>query len=54
MPPKRKGGFFGDAVRLEDEQARQRDVESLIAPRHTVSQDIPEARIEPNPFQART
>lgn len=53
MPPRRKGGFFGQATRPEDEAARQREVAALIAPRRTVVQDLPIERIRPNPFQAR-
>ncbi len=52
MPRKLKG-FFEQTVRPEDELARQRDVEALIAPRRLVAHDLPVARIRPNPFQAR-
>jgi ParB family transcriptional regulator, chromosome partitioning protein len=50
--PKRKG-FFNQDVRPEDELARQREVEALIAPRRVNFADIPVERISPNPFQAR-
>lgn len=50
---RRRAGFFQQESSLADEQARQRDVEALIAPRRTVTQDLPLARIRPNPFQAR-
>ncbi|MDP9309933.1 MAG: ParB/RepB/Spo0J family partition protein [Chloroflexota bacterium] len=50
--PKRKG-FFSQEVRPEDELARQREVEALIAPRRVNIGDIPVERINPNPFQAR-
>ncbi len=50
--PKRKG-FFSQDVRPEDELARQREVEALIAPRRVNIGDIPVERISPNPFQAR-
>ncbi len=49
---KRKG-FFAQDVRPEDELARQRDVEALIAPRRLIAQDLPVERIRPNPFQPR-
>ena len=52
MPRKGKS-FFDQIVRAEDELARQRDVEALIAPRRLVAQDLPLDRIRPNPFQAR-
>jgi ParB family chromosome partitioning protein len=52
MPRKAKG-FFEQTVRPEDELARQRDVEALIAPRRLVAQDLPIERVRPNPFQAR-
>lgn len=52
MPPKRKG-FFADSGRAEDDIARQREVEALLAPRRSVVQDLPPERIRPNPFQAR-
>jgi ParB family chromosome partitioning protein len=52
MPRKAKG-FFGQAVRPEDELARQRDVEALIVPRRLMAQDLPIARVRPNPFQPR-
>ncbi len=50
--PRRKG-FFTQDVRPEDELARQREVEALIAPRRVNIGDIPIERIGPNPFQAR-
>ncbi|MDP9312166.1 MAG: ParB/RepB/Spo0J family partition protein [Chloroflexota bacterium] len=50
--PKRKG-FFNQEIRPEDELARQREVEALIAPRRVNIGDIPLERISPNPFQAR-
>ncbi len=50
--PKRKS-FFAQEVRPEDELARQREVEALIAPRRLQVQDLPVDRIGPNPFQAR-
>lgn len=50
--PKRKG-FFSQEVRPEDELARQREVEALIAPRRVNIGDIPVERISPNPYQAR-
>jgi ParB family chromosome partitioning protein len=50
--PKRKS-FFNQPVRPEDELARQREVEALIAPRRLVAQDLPVERLQPNPFQAR-
>lgn len=53
MPPRRKGGFFAQTARPEDEEARQREVAALLAPRRTVVQDLPIERIRPNPFQAR-
>ncbi len=53
MPPKRRGGFFQQETRPEDEAARMDAVEALIVPRRTVTQDLPIDRIEPNPFQAR-
>lgn len=53
MPPKRKGGFFAASERPEDEAARQREVEALIATRRTFPQEIGLERIGPNPFQAR-
>ncbi len=53
MPPRRKGGFFGQVARPEDEAARQREVAALLAPRRTIVQDLPVERIKPNPFQAR-
>lgn len=53
MPPKRKGGFFGQAERPEDETARQREVEALLSTRRTFPQEIGVERIEPNPYQAR-
>src|SRR5918998_724506 len=49
---KRKG-FFAQEIRPEDELARQRDVEALIAPRRLIAQDLPVERIRPNPFQPR-
>lgn len=49
---KRKA-FFNQTVRPEDELARQREVEALIAPRRLVVQDLPVDRLRPNPFQAR-
>ena len=52
MPRKGKG-FFERSVRPEDELARQRDVEALIAPRRLVAQELPTERIRPNPFQPR-
>ena len=52
MPRKGKG-FFERSVRPEDELARQRDVEALIAPRRLVVQELPTERIRPNPFQPR-
>ena len=52
MPRKGKG-FFDQAVRPEDELARQRDVEALIAPRRLVAQELPVERIRANPFQPR-
>jgi ParB family transcriptional regulator, chromosome partitioning protein len=52
VPPKRRG-FFAEAPRPEDEVARQREVEALIAPRRSVAQELPIERILPNPFQAR-
>jgi ParB family chromosome partitioning protein len=45
--------FFSQTVRPEDELARQREVEALIAPRRLVAQDVPIDRLHPNPFQAR-
>jgi len=51
--PRRSKGFFEQVVRPEDELARQRDVEALIAPRRLVAQDLAVERIRPNPFQAR-
>ncbi|MCU0490116.1 MAG: ParB/RepB/Spo0J family partition protein [Chloroflexaceae bacterium] len=54
MPPRRSKGFFDQQVRPEDELARQREVEALLAPRRSVVQDIPVERVRPNPFQART
>lgn len=45
--------FFEQVSRPEDDLARQRDVEALLAPRRVISQDIPIDRIQPNPFQAR-
>jgi ParB family transcriptional regulator, chromosome partitioning protein len=53
MPPRRKGGFFAQTVRPEDEAARQREVAALLVPRRTVVQNLPVKRIRPNPFQAR-
>ena len=53
MPVRRKGGFFAQTTRPEDEEARQREVEALLAPRRTVVQDLPVERVRPNPFQAR-
>ncbi len=53
MPPRRKGGFFTQVARPEDEMARQREVAALLAPRRTIIQDIGIERIRPNPFQAR-
>jgi len=50
--PKRKS-FFNQPVRPEDELARQREVEALIAPRRLIAQDLPIDRLQPNPFQAR-
>lgn len=52
MPPRRKG-FFAQETRPEDDLARTREVEALIAPRRTVVQDLPISRLRPNPFQAR-
>jgi ParB family transcriptional regulator, chromosome partitioning protein len=52
VPPKRRG-FFTEVSRPEDELARQREVEALIAPRRTIPQSLPVERIQPNPFQAR-
>jgi ParB/RepB/Spo0J family partition protein len=49
---KRKA-FFNQTIRPEDELARQREVEALIAPRRLVIQDLPVDRLHPNPFQAR-
>ena len=46
-------GFFDQTIRPEDELARQRDVEALIAPRRLIVQDLPIERVRPNPFQAR-
>lgn len=37
----------------EDDEARLRDLEALLAPRRVVLQDLPIACIAPNPFQAR-
>jgi ParB family chromosome partitioning protein len=54
VPPRRSKGFFDQQVRPEDELARQREVEALLAPRRSVVQDIPVERVRPNPFQART
>lgn len=54
MPPQRRNGFFTTPVRPEDEAARQREVEALLAPRRVLVQDVPVERIRPNPFQART
>jgi len=53
MMPRKAKGFFEQTVRPEDELARQRDVEALIAPRRLVAQDLRIVRIKPNPFQAR-
>lgn len=53
MPPRRSKGFFQDSARPEDEAARQREVEALLAPRRLLVQDVPADRIRPNPFQAR-
>jgi ParB family chromosome partitioning protein len=50
--PKRKT-FFTQTVRPEDELARQREVEALIAPRRLIAQDLPVDRLQPNPYQAR-
>lgn len=49
----RRKKFFQQSSRPEDEAARQRDVEALLAPRRVVSQDVPVERIRPNPYQAR-
>ena len=53
MPSKRRGGFFATETRVEDEEARRSDLESLIVRRHTVPREIGVERIEPNPYQAR-
>lgn len=53
MPPRRSKGFFQDSIRPDDEAARQREVEALLAPRRLLVQDVPVDRIRPNPFQAR-
>lgn len=53
MPPRRKGGFFAQAARPEDDLARQREVAALMTQRRTVPQDIGVERIQPNPYQAR-
>ena len=53
MPTRRSKSFFHEAVRPDDEAARQREVEALLAPRRLLVQDVPAERIQPNPFQAR-
>lgn len=50
---RRKTNPFGRRS-ADDESARAREVEALLDPRRTVVQDLPVARIEPNPYQART
>ena len=49
----RRKGFFATETRLEDTQARERDLAALVAARRTVVQEIGVERIEPNPVQAR-
>jgi ParB family chromosome partitioning protein len=49
----RRKGFFNQTGRTEDDLARQREVEALLAPRQVVVQDVPIERIGPNPFQPR-
>jgi ParB family chromosome partitioning protein len=47
-------GFFERAPRSEaDDAARMADVAALLPARRTSVQDLPIARIRPNPFQAR-
>ncbi|RRR74467.1 MAG: ParB/RepB/Spo0J family partition protein [Candidatus Viridilinea halotolerans] len=53
MPPRRSSGFFSTPARPEDDVARMREVEALLAPQRTLVQDLPAERIRPNPFQAR-
>lgn len=53
MPPRRNSGFFTTPARPEDDAARLREVEALLAPQRILVQDIPAERIRPNPFQAR-
>ena len=49
---------MGDGPTVQEQQARRESVEALFAPRleqrRVVAQDIPLARIQSNPFQART
>ncbi|MBF6596554.1 MAG: ParB/RepB/Spo0J family partition protein [Thermaceae bacterium] len=53
QPKGQRKGFFGGAPAQEDEEARQREVASLLPLRRVVIQELPVERIRPNPFQAR-
>jgi ParB family transcriptional regulator, chromosome partitioning protein len=53
MMRKRKGGFFQETPRPEDDLARQAEVAALLGSRRTVIQEIGIERVSPNPFQAR-
>ena len=53
MPSRRRGGFFDQEQRIEDETARRGDLEALMVQRPSVPREIGVERIEPNPFQAR-
>jgi ParB family transcriptional regulator, chromosome partitioning protein len=56
MPPRKN--FMGARPSAEKQQARRESVEALFTPRlaqrRVAAQDIPIARIQSNPFQART
>lgn len=52
MAPRRTP-FFSREERPEDDAARQREIAALLVPRTVAVQDVPIARIVPNPYQAR-
>jgi hypothetical protein len=56
MAPRKN--FMGTGPSAQEQQARRESVEALFTPRlaqrRVASQDIPIARIQSNPFQART
>lgn len=54
MPPRKAKGFFERPPRtVDDDAARMAEVAALLPDRRTSVQDLPVARIRPNPFQAR-